>query len=64
MTGIDLIAVAPWVFFGAVLSTVCIRLLRSRRAEPRHGPADQVPASHRDPQDTQCFEKNSSARRR
>ena len=37
MTGIDLIAVAPWVLFGAVLSAVCIRLLRSRRAEPRHG---------------------------
>jgi len=64
MTGIDLIAVAPWVLFGAVLSAVCIRLLRPRRAEPRHWPADQVPASHRDPQDTQCSEKNSSARRR
>jgi hypothetical protein len=64
MTGIDLIAAAPWAFFGVVLSAVCIRLLRSRRAEPRHGPADQVPAGHRDPQDTQCPEKNSSTRRR
>ena len=63
MTGIYLIAASPWVLFGAVLSAVCIRLLRSRRAALRHGPADQEPAVHRDPQDTQCSEKNSSARR-
>ena len=52
MTGIDLIAAAPWVLFGVVLSAVCIRLLRSRRAALRHGPADQELARHRDPQDT------------
>lgn len=32
MTGNDLIVAAPWIIFGAALSSVCIRLLRSRRA--------------------------------
>ena len=64
MTGIDLIAAGPWILFGIALAAVCFRLLRSRRAAFRHGPADQELACHRDPQDTQCSEKNSSSRRR
>ena len=64
MSGNDLIVAAPWILFAVALTVVCVLLLRSRRAEPRHGPADQVPAGHRDPQDTQCPEKNSSTRRR
>jgi hypothetical protein len=32
MTGIDLIVAAPWIIFAVVLATICIFLLRSRRA--------------------------------
>jgi len=31
MTGSDLIAAAPWIVFGLVLSVLCIRLHASRR---------------------------------
>ena len=38
MTVNDLIAAAPWITFGAGLSAVCIRLLRSgRRSRPSPG---------------------------
>jgi len=37
MTGNDLIVAAPWIIFGAGLSTVWIRLLRARQAS-RHQP--------------------------
>jgi uncharacterized membrane protein len=40
MTGMDLIALAPWVFFAAALAVICLRLRRSRRAAARRrGPA-------------------------
>ena len=64
MTEIDLIAAGPWILFGIALAAVCLQLARSRRAALRRGPADQELARHRDPQDTQCSEKNSSSRRR
>jgi hypothetical protein len=35
MTGMDLIALAPWVFFAAALAVICLRLRRSRRAGAR-----------------------------
>jgi hypothetical protein len=31
MTASDLIAVAPWIVFGVVLSVLCIRLRTSKR---------------------------------
>ena len=31
MSGSDLIAEAPWIVFGVVLSVLCIRLFASRR---------------------------------
>ena len=31
MTGMDLIAVAPWVLFGVALAVILLRLRRSRR---------------------------------
>jgi hypothetical protein len=64
MTGIDLIAVTPWILFGVVLSAVCIRLLRSRRAGPRHPPADRETTGRRDSQGAQCPGKNPAPPRR
>jgi hypothetical protein len=64
MTGIDLIAVAPWILFSVVLSAVCIRLLRIRRAVPRHPPAGREPTGRRDSQGAQCPEKNPASRPR
>lgn len=38
MTGIDLMVAAPWMAFGALLATICFRLLRSHRTcRPRLG---------------------------
>jgi hypothetical protein len=31
MTGMDLIALAPWALFAAAVAVILIRLLRSRR---------------------------------
>ena len=42
MTGNDLIVAAPWIIFGAGLSVVWIRLLRSRQAS-RHQPEGPPP---------------------
>jgi hypothetical protein len=41
MTGIDLIVAAPWIIFAVVLATICVLLLRARRASgrDRHEPA-------------------------
>ena len=58
MTGMDLIAVAPWVFFGVALAVVFLRLRRSRRrpAPPR---APMPPPGQRaNRQETSCPEKN------
>jgi hypothetical protein len=62
MTGMDLIALAPWVFFGAALAVVCLRLRRSRRpaAPPREPMAQPDPRADR--QETQCPEKNPQPR--
>ena len=58
MTGMDLIVVAPWVFFGVVLTAVCLRLRRSRRtAAPPREPVDP-PGQRADRQETSCPEKN------
>ena len=35
MTGMDLIALAPWVFFAVAVAVICLRLRRSRRAAAR-----------------------------
>jgi uncharacterized membrane protein len=35
MTGMDLIALAPWAFLAAALAVICLRLRRSRRAAAR-----------------------------
>ena len=35
MTGADLIVAAPWIIFAVVLATICIFLLRARRASRR-----------------------------
>ena len=64
MTGIDLITVTPWILFGVILSAVCIRLLRSRRAVPRHPPAGQETTGRRDSQGAQCPGKNPAPPRR
>lgn len=64
MTGMDLIAVAPWVLFGVILSAVCARLLRIRHAVPRHPPAGPEPIGRPDSQGAQCPEKNPAPRAR
>ena len=58
MTGMDLIAVAPWVFFGVALAVVFLRLRRSRRrpAPPREPVAP--PGQRADRQEKSCPEKN------
>ena len=58
MTGMDLIVVAPWVFFGVALAVVCFRLRRSRR--PTAPPREPVtpPGQRADRQETSCPEKN------
>jgi hypothetical protein len=62
MTGMDLIVVAPWVFFGVVLTVVCLRLRRSRRpAAPPREPAP--PGQRADRQEASCPEKNLPPRR-
>ena len=62
MTGMDLIVVAPWVFFGVVLTAVCLRLRRSRRpAAPPREPAP--PGQRADRQEASCPEKNLPPRR-
>jgi len=39
VTGSDLIVLAPWIIFGAVLGAICARLYVSRsRARRRRGP--------------------------
>jgi hypothetical protein len=45
MTGSDLIVVAPWIFFAAGLTVLCIRLLRARRS------ASRPPSARRGPDD-------------
>jgi hypothetical protein len=64
MTGIDLIAVTPWLLFGVILSAVCIRLLRIRRAVPRRPTADRETISRPDSQGAQCPGKNPAPPRR
>lgn len=65
MTGMDLIALAPWVFFGAALAVVCLRLRRSRRAAARpRPPAGQEPPDRPYGQEAACPEKNSRTRPR
>jgi hypothetical protein len=62
MTGMDLIVVAPWVFFGVALIAVCLRLRRSRRpAAPPREPAP--PGQRADRQEASCPEKNLPPRR-
>jgi hypothetical protein len=96
MTGNDLIVAAPWLIFGAGLSAICTRLLRSRNATrrqpsrppppspdpadsggaapgrggrgnvpapPRRAPASEETISRPYPQEAQCPEKNTEARR-
>ena len=47
MTGNDVIAAAPWIYFGTTVAAVCIRLLGLRRISSRR--ADRPsPASARD----------------
>ena len=58
MTGMDLIALAPWVFFGVALAVVCLRLRRSRR--PTVPPREPVVPPDR--QETRCPEKNPPSR--
>ena len=59
MTGMDLIVVAPWVFFGVVLAVVCFRLRRSRNHRPTAPPREPAPPGQRaDRQETPCPEKN------
>jgi hypothetical protein len=45
MTGTDLIVAAPWIIFAVVLATICVFLLRSRRASrpDRHKPTSEPP---------------------
>jgi hypothetical protein len=58
MTGMDVVALAPWVFFGAALAVVCLRLRRSRRpAAPPHPPV-APPGQRADRQEAPCPEKN------
>ena len=68
MTVYDLIVAAPWITFGAGLSAVCIRLLRSgRRSGPQPGrsptpssdPAGEETASRPYRQEARCCEKNT-----
>ena len=48
MTFNDLIVAAPWITFGAGLSAVCIRLLRSgRRSGPQPGRSPRLPQTRR-----------------
>jgi hypothetical protein len=52
MTGTDLIVLAPWIAFAVGLATICLLLLRSRRASgsqqpPRSGPARAAGAASR-----------------
>ena len=58
MTGMDLIVVAPWVFFAVALTVVCLRLRRPRRptAPPREPVAP--PGQRADRQEASCPEKN------
>jgi hypothetical protein len=35
MTGSDVIVLAPWIIFGAGLTVICLRLLRSRHPSRR-----------------------------
>ena len=64
MTGMDLIVVAPWVFFGVVLAVVCFRLRRSRDHRPTAPPRAPVapPGQRADGQETSCPEKNPPPR--
>jgi hypothetical protein len=44
MTGIDLFVAAPWIIFAVVLATICIFLIRARRASrPDRQEPDQDP---------------------
>jgi hypothetical protein len=64
MTGMDVIALTPWVFFGAALAVVCLRLRRSRRpSAPPHPPEPPrppaaPPGQRADRQEAPCPEKN------
>jgi hypothetical protein len=60
MTGIDLIVAAPWIIFAVVLATICIFLLRARRASgrDRHEPIqDPNPGSDWDSGSDSCLEE-------
>jgi hypothetical protein len=58
MTGMDVIALAPWVFFGAALAVVCLRLRRSRRPTAPPRPPVTPPGQRADRQEAPCPEKN------
>jgi hypothetical protein len=60
MSGIDLIVAAPWIIFAAGLVTICIFLLRSRRAA---GPDRPEPARWLHLKERKCPQKNTKARR-
>ena len=63
MTGTDLIVLAPWIAFAVGLATICLVLLRSRRASgsrPR-GRRPSPPAVS-NPEEATCSEKNAKVR--
>jgi len=47
MTGNDVIAAVPWIYFGVMVAAVCIRLLGLRRTSSRGrtGPRQPRPAA-------------------
>jgi hypothetical protein len=71
MTSDDLIVVVPWIIFGAGLSAVFFRLLRSShgtRRQPRppptlspHTPSRPENSGRPPTQEAQCSEKNTEA---
>jgi hypothetical protein len=72
MTGIDLILAAPWIIFAIGLATICILLMRSRRAARRPASRPSRPdrvspgqelARDPHPQEERCPQKNAEARR-
>ena len=46
MTGSDVIVLAPWIVFGAGMTVICLRLLRSRRPSWRPPEPPQAPNPH------------------
>jgi hypothetical protein len=57
MTGTDLIVLAPWVVFAVALATICLLLLRARRASG----ARRSRRARPDPQEAKCPENNAEA---